>query len=89
MGPDDTCRATIEKIRSYAREAGRDPKSIGIEGRITIAGKSPEELQKEIDGWKNLGATHLAVNTMKGGLATPAAHVEAIRRFHDATAAIW
>jgi len=89
MGPDDTCRAAIEKIKSYAREAGRDPKSIGIEGRVAIAGKSPEELKREIDGWKNLGATHLAVNTMKAGLGTPAAHIEAIRRFHNATAAIW
>jgi len=89
MGPDDTCRAAIEKIKSYAREAGRDPKSIGIEGRVAIAGKSPEELKREIDGWKNLGATHLAVNTMKAGLGTPVAHIEAIRRFHNATAATW
>jgi len=88
MGPDDTCRTAIEKIAKYARQAGRDPKSIGIEGRITIAGKSAEELKKEIEGWKNLGATHLAVNTMKAGLATPAAHIEAIRRFHDAAAAV-
>ena len=36
MGPDDTCRAAIDKIGSYAREAGRDPKSIGIEGRVMI-----------------------------------------------------
>jgi probable F420-dependent oxidoreductase len=89
MGPDDTCRVSIEKIANYAREAGRDPKSIGIEGRVAIAGKSPEELKKEIDSWKNLGATHLAVNAMKAGLATPAAHVEAIRRFHAATGATW
>jgi probable F420-dependent oxidoreductase len=80
MGPDDTCRAAIEKIGSYAREAGRDPKSIGIESRVTIGQKSPEEWKKEIEAWKNLGATHLAVNTMKAGLPTPTAHIEAIRR---------
>jgi probable F420-dependent oxidoreductase len=80
MGPDDTCRAAIEKIGSYAREAGRNPKSIGIESRVTIGQKSPEEWKKEIEAWKNLGATHLAVNTMKAGLPTPTAHIEAIRR---------
>ena len=80
MGPDDTCRAAIDKIGSYAREAGRDPKSIGIESRVTIGQKSPEEWKKEIEAWKNLGATHLAVNTMKAGLPTPTAHIEAIRR---------
>ena len=81
MGPDDTCRAAIDKIGSYAREAGRDPKSIGIESRVTIGQKSPEEWKKEIEAWKNLGAPHLAVNTMKAGLPTPTAHIEAIRRF--------
>ena len=81
LGPDDTCRAAIDKIGSYAREAGRDPKSIGIESRVTIGQKSPEEWKKEIEAWKNLGATHLAVNTMKAGLPTPTAHIEAIRRF--------
>jgi probable F420-dependent oxidoreductase len=81
MGPDDTCRAAIDKIGSYAREAGRDPKSIGIESRVTIGQKSPEEWKKEIEAWKNLGATHLAVNTMKAGSPTPTAHIEAIRRF--------
>jgi probable F420-dependent oxidoreductase len=80
MGPDDTCRAAIDKIGTYAREAGRDPKSIGIESRVTIGQKSPEEWKKEIEAWKNLGATHLAVNTMKAGLPTPTAHIEAIRR---------
>jgi probable F420-dependent oxidoreductase len=80
MGPDDTCRAAMDKIGSYAREAGRDPKSIGIESRVTIGQKSPEEWKKEIEAWKNLGATHLAVNTMKAGLPTPTAHIEAIRR---------
>ena len=26
MNPDEKCRTAIEKVRSYAREAGRDPK---------------------------------------------------------------
>jgi len=89
MGPDDTCRAAIEKISSYAREAGRDPKSIGIEGRVMIGQRSPEEWTKEIEAWKGLRATHLSVNTMKAGLRTPADHIEAIRRFHNATATAW
>ena len=82
--PDDTCRAAIEKIRSYAREAGRDPMSIGIEGRLPISQGSPETWLNEIDQWKKLGATHLTVNTMKAGLRTPADHIDAIRRFKEA-----
>jgi probable F420-dependent oxidoreductase len=84
LGPDDKCRAAIEKIRSYAREAGRDPGRIGIEGRITFGEGSAEVWRKDIDLWKNLGATHLSVNTMKTALKTPAAHIDAIRRFKEA-----
>ena len=89
MEPDDKCRAAIEKIRSYAREVGRDPKNIGIEGRVTFGQSSPQEWARAIEAWKNLGATHVTVNTMKAGLATPAAHIEAIRRFRDAMSASW
>jgi probable F420-dependent oxidoreductase len=54
LEPDDRCRAAIEKIHSYAREAGRDPGHIGIEGRITFPEGSAEAWAKNIDLWKNL-----------------------------------
>ena len=81
LGPDDKCRAMIEKIRAYTREAGRDPRSVGIEGRIMIGQGSPEQWTKEIQTWKELGATHVTANTMKAGFSSPSGHVEAIRRF--------
>lgn len=80
LGPDDKCRAMIEKIRAYTREAGRDPRSVGIEGRIMIGQGSPEQWTKEIQAWKELGATHVTANTMKAGFSSPSGHVEAIRR---------
>jgi probable F420-dependent oxidoreductase len=82
MAPDEKCRAAIEKIHGYARQAGRDPAKIGIEGRISHAKNSEEAWRKEVEAWKNLGATHASFNTMKAGLASPRAHIEAIRRFH-------
>ena len=81
LGPDDKCRAMIEKIRAYTREAGRDPRSVGIESRIMIGQGSPEQWTKEIQAWKELGATHVTANTMKAGFSSPSGHVEAIRRF--------
>jgi probable F420-dependent oxidoreductase len=89
LAPDPKCRAAIEKIRSHARAAGRDPTGIGIEGRISLGQGAPETWIEGIAQWKDLGATHLTVNTMKAGLVTPAAHIDAIRRFKDATAAHW
>jgi len=81
LGPDDKCRAMIEKIRAYTREAGRDPRSVGIEGRIMVGQGSPEQWTKEIQAWKELGATHVTANTMKAGFSSPSGHVEALRRF--------
>jgi len=89
MGPDEKCQAAIEKIRAYAKEAGRDPDQIGIEGRMHYDKGSAETWVKELEAWKKLGATHVSLNTMKAGLTSPAAHIEAIRRFQKATAASW
>ena len=81
LGPDHQCRELIEKLRTYIRDAGRDPDRMGIEGRIAIGRAEPEQWVKEIQAWKALGATHLTVNTMKAGFERAADHIEAIRRF--------
>ena len=88
MNPDDKCRAAIEKVRSYAREAGRDPERIGIEGRISHGAGSEEAWRAELQAWKSLGATHASFNTMKANLPSPRAHIEAIRRFHAVAASV-
>jgi probable F420-dependent oxidoreductase len=84
--PGDKVRSMIERIRSYAKEAGRDPSAIGIEGRVSVADGSREKWLQTISQWKELGATHVSVNTMKAGFSTPSAHIDAIRRFREATA---
>jgi probable F420-dependent oxidoreductase len=89
MGPDEKCRAAIEKIHGYAREAGRNPNDIGIEGRIGYGQGSMDAWLRDLQAWKDLGATHVSLNTMKAGLGSPSAHIEAIRRFREATAKSW
>ena len=82
--PDDRLGAIIDTMRRYAREAGRDPREIGIEGRLGIARGSPESWATELSKWQSLGATHLSVNTMAGCLSSPDGHIDAIRRFKEA-----
>ena len=89
LGPDERCRALIETIGQYAREAGRDPRAIGIEGRISYGGGSADGWLTDLEAWRKLGATHVSFNRMKAGLASPPAHIEAIGRFHAATANTW
>ncbi len=71
---------TIDRMRSLARNAGRDPDKIGIEGGISIAGRTPDAWIAAAEQWRGLGATHFRVNTMGADLSSPAAHIEAIRR---------
>ena len=88
MNPDEQCRAAIEKVRSYAGQAGRDPAKIGIEGRISHGSGSEEIWLKELEAWKALGASHASFNTMKAKLVSPAAHNAEIGRFQKGAAAI-
>ncbi len=88
VGPDEQGRAMIERLRNYARQAGRDPDAIGIESWITIAGRDPDAWAEEARAWKAAGATHISVNTMRAGFDSVGAHIEAIRRFKDAVSGL-
>lgn len=79
MPPDNTAREAIRRLRSHAEQADRDPKTIGIEARLSI-GRVPESGWLEYVGsWRELGATHLSINTMDAGLRTPQEHIDALR----------
>ena len=82
--PDGERQALIEKVFDYAREAGRDPDSIGIEAWVSVRSRPPNAWAEDVAAWKDIGATHVSVNTMGAGLGSPDAHIEAIRRFTEA-----
>ena len=82
--PDSEGQARIAQMREYAKAAGRDPMSIGIEGRVSISGGGPDDWSKAAAAWDEAGATHLSVNTMRAGLKGPDQHIDAIRRFKEA-----
>ncbi|MEM9175797.1 MAG: TIGR03619 family F420-dependent LLM class oxidoreductase [Myxococcota bacterium] len=58
-----------ETIAMHAREAGRDPASIGLEGGCGMAGKSTEEWLARLRDWKGAGASHLCLRTLDGELS--------------------
>jgi probable F420-dependent oxidoreductase len=83
-GPDDQARAMLDRLRQAAAAAGRAPDAIGVEARLSI-GQVPEaEWARYAEGWRDLGATHLCVNTMGAGLGSPQEHIDALRRVKDA-----
>ncbi len=84
FGPDEGGREMLERMREYAREAGRDPSSIGVEGRMQFADGTPGSWLRDVEAWESLGATHISLNTMGAGLSGPQQHIEAIRRVKEA-----
>ena len=87
--PDERGEEILQRLFTYVKNAGRDPYSIGIEGRVSIAGRGPDEWVNEVYAWQRMGATHLGVNTMGAGLDSPAMHIDAIRKFKEATTDLW
>lgn len=77
--PDDAMAATLERLWSYTREAGRDPSEIGLEPKLDVSLGRPDAWHAHVEGWRRLGATHLCVNTMGAGFRTPAEHIAALK----------
>jgi probable F420-dependent oxidoreductase len=76
--------ATMERFRGWVEEAGRNPEEIGIEWRMDVSSGTPDDWRAESEERKALGATHLSIQTMRGGLEGPDAHVGRIREAAEA-----
>lgn len=71
--------ATIDKVHAWLAEAGRDPSSFGIEGRLDASDGTPDEWRKVVEMWRNFGASHLSISTSGAG-SGPQAHIERLRQ---------
>lgn len=78
---DEAGRQHIQKMRDYAREAGRDPADIDICGRTNPARIPESEWGAAVAWWRETGVTQLDAVTMGAGYTTPQQHIDAIRRF--------
>lgn len=79
-GPAAEARVNLERIRWYARQAGRSEDEIGLEPRLSLASVPEAERAGYVTGWRELGATHLSVNTMGLHLSTVDDHIAALER---------
>jgi probable F420-dependent oxidoreductase len=81
--PDDRMKGYLGQLDRHLAAAGRDRKQFGIDPWISVAGIGRDEVRRRVESWRALGATHLALDTMRAGFATPRAHIEAIRSFRE------
>jgi probable F420-dependent oxidoreductase len=65
-------------VDSAAREAGRDPAALGMEGRVSWASDGVEGAVAAVGRWNAAGATHVSVNTMNAGLGGVDGHLAAL-----------
>ena len=82
--PDEHMREALERLRSYIREAGRDPLAVGIEARMSARDGNLDEWVRQTEGWQALGATHISINTMGADFKSLDDHIDAIRRYKEA-----
>jgi hypothetical protein len=78
--------ATMERMREWVEEAGRDWSAFGIEQRINVADGTPDDWRRQVDEWRELGATHFSLRTTEAGLEGVAAHVERLQEAKEALA---
>ncbi|MSO55195.1 MAG: LLM class F420-dependent oxidoreductase [Rhodospirillales bacterium] len=82
VGPNIDGAAEMQRMLGFVREAGRDPKTFGIQGRISVKDHKTEADWKAMAArWASWGASDIAVETMGAGLKTPRDHIEVIKRF--------
>jgi len=61
-------------VADAATAAGRDPSTIGMEGRVNWTGDA-DRAGAQLAAWADAGASHLSVNTMGAGLRTVDDHL--------------
>lgn len=79
--PDKDGKEKIAKLVEYSEAAGRDPSTIGIEGRINLKDYPEEQWARTVQAWQSLGVSHLSINTMGSGFNSVEQHIEALSQF--------
>jgi probable F420-dependent oxidoreductase len=77
MSPGPELERAAAMVAQGAIEAGRFPADLGMEGRVRWTGDA-DALVTRVQRWRDAGATHLAVNTLKAGLGTVDDHLDAL-----------
>ena len=87
MAPGPQLDQARQIVTQAAAEAGRDPASLGMEGRLRWQ-QDQDKLAAAMRQWQDADATHLSVNTMGAGLKTIDDHLAALATTAEAAKTI-
>jgi probable F420-dependent oxidoreductase len=82
MPPDSRLDDARQMIAAAAEEAGRDPATIAMEGRVSWGGA--DRLVDHVGRWRAAGASHVSINTMGAGLSSVDRHLDALAEAAEA-----
>jgi probable F420-dependent oxidoreductase len=77
VGPGPKLEQALQEVAQAAREAGRDPAQIAMEGQVSWNGNA-DDLAAGLRVWADAGASHVSINTMGAGLASVDDHLRAL-----------
>jgi probable F420-dependent oxidoreductase len=86
MQPGPRLDEAIEAVRAGAQAAGRDPASLGMNGRTRL-NQGVDATVQRLHQWRELGATHLSIDTMRlvpTGSVGVDRHIAALAELADA-----
>ena len=83
--PTDEGRAGMEIFNRFVRDAGRDPASVPVEGRIAAA-SGPEEWKRGSEAFRAMGMASVELTTMGAGYRALDEHLDALRLFREGLA---
>jgi probable F420-dependent oxidoreductase len=76
--PGERLDEALAVIAAAATGAGRDPSTLGMEGRVTWQPGDHDRFARQVERWRAAGATHVGINSMGSGLATVDDHIAAL-----------
>jgi len=80
MPPGPVLDEAKGQVEAAARDAGREPATLGMEGRITLAQQGIDQLDGVARQWREAGASHVGINTMNAGLPSIDDHLKVLER---------
>lgn len=78
----ESAQPTLDKIRGYLEEAGRDPADFGLDPWLANSVTKRTEWKSLAKEWQQAGATHLGIESMRCGY-TIEQHLEIAKQFMD------
>lgn len=77
----DEAKSTLEHLRGYLADVGRDVATFGIDARLNVTRHPRETWGKFVADWRAAGATHICINTMGLGYSSLREHLGTLGAF--------